>query len=126
MQLKKKCLESLYSVLKENNSLKLSEARIRDEILLELVPYVDKFQADRKKIFETFCDKNEDGTVKPNEKGEFQFSNQEIIPSFTEELATLLEEEVEIKNNESLKIFIESTDYKPKVGETALIDEILK
>lgn len=126
MKLKKQYLETLFATVKGTEGvLNLAESRIRDEFLKKLVEPTDTFIKDRAKIYETFAIKKEDGSLDLVDGNKYQFP-PEKIDEINAELKTLVEEEVEFDTPEKLKEIIEKTDYKPKVGESDIIDEITK
>lgn len=122
MKVKKKKLEVLFNVVKgTEGALSLAESRSRDGFIKPLQDATQTFIVDRNKIYDTFATKRE-------EKGDGMIS-WEIPPEKTEEIKTelsvLLEEEVDIEAPANLKDIIEKTNYKPKVGEAEVIDEII-
>ncbi len=124
MNLKKKHLETTLLLLKgTDGKLSLKEARLRDQFMREIASSYDQFIKDKKTILDTLCDKDAEG--KPDIKdGNYHFA-PELHEQLQSELNTLLEEEVEIKEVKGIKKILENTDYKPKIGESDSIDEIL-
>lgn len=126
MKILKKQLEVLFLSLKgTENVLTLAESRIRDSFIKQVASELDTFYADRKKIFEKFCIKDEDG--KPLVKNDqYNFEN-EVLEELNAEITTLLNEEVSIptEHEVALKVFITKTEYKPKLGEAEIIDQII-
>lgn len=123
MQIKKSYLEVLYLVLKETE-LNLAGSRTRDNFLKKLEDPLNTYYTDRRKIYTEYCNKKEDGT--PDiEDGLYHFKD-EVKETVQEELNTLNSELVELSAPEELKDIIEKTNYKPKVGEVEIVDEILK
>lgn len=112
----------LYLSLRDS-SLKLADARIRDLFLKPLGEALDQFQKDRTKIYEEYCDKNEEG--KPDIKDSKYHFAPGLLSTINDELKTLLDEEVELSPDPKIKAFIESSNYEPKAGETEIIDIIL-
>lgn len=124
MVIKKGNIELLFNVLKgTDGKLSLADARIRDTFLKELIVSNDTFVADRKKIFETFCKKNEDGTPEVT-NNQYTF-DPESTEELSKELGTLLIEEITIENDKVIE-FISLSEYKPKVGESEIIDSFVK
>ena len=120
MNVKKQHLETLYLVVKgTENILNLSESRKRDTFLKPLTEALETFYKERKVIYEKFCDKNEDGT--PNiVENRYTFQNAEEV---NKELTILLEETVELPPLEVS--ILEKSEYKPKIGEAEIIDELI-
>ena len=130
MKVKKQHLEIFFLTLRGTDGvLSLADARIRDAFMKPLGEAVDTMVADRTKIYEKFCDKDEDG--KPDTaEGMYHFS-PDIRAEADAELKTLMNEEadVEIKwgvTPAKIKEIMEKSDYKPKYGEAEVIDEIIK
>lgn len=127
MKLKKRELEITYLVF-GNVEADLAGCRVRDAILKPLKEEVDNFYKERKDIGEKYADKNEDGTSKiENDMYVFPKKDEEKV---NKEFNTLLDEEVEIPEKpgttgQKLKELMEATQYKPKLGETAIIDSII-
>lgn len=124
MKLQKKYLILFYKALSGCNSLSLAEARVRDYFMESLVKEVNTFQADRKKIIENLCIKDESGNPEMLNNIEYQFT-PENGAKFTEEEALLLEEESTMVGMEKLADILEKTDYKPAKGEAREIDIII-
>ena len=62
MKLPKKYLESLYLTVKgTEGQLTLAEARVRDRFIKPVTEALQTFEAERKDIYEKFCNKTEDG-----------------------------------------------------------------
>lgn len=121
MNVKKQHLETLYLVVKgTENILNLSESRKRDAFMKRLTEALETFYKERKVVYEKLCDKNEDGTPSIIEN-RYTFQNAEEV---NKELTTLLEETVELPPFEVS--ILEKTEYKPKIGEAEIIDEIIK
>lgn len=124
MRLLKRNLETVFLAFRGTEGvLSLKEARVRDPFMKELTEVTSRFEVDRKKIYEKFCKKNEDGT--PDTADNKYSFDAEVVEEVNAELATLLDEEVEIEASEGLKEILEKTDYRPKSGETEIIDEVL-
>lgn len=127
MTLQKKELDIIFIALSETKPT-LSEARIRDSFLKPLGVTLDQFNKDKTAIYETYCDKNEDGTPEIVD-GKYHFQNNELEKINTE-LKTLLDEEVDIPTHPSvpgkLKELIENTNYSPKPGEVDIIDSFIE
>lgn len=128
MKLSKKYLEVFFYTIKGTEGiLSLSESRIRDSFIKPLAEATETYLKDRTKIYETFCMKKEDGTpdlLVQEKTTSYQFP-PERLDEINKELTTLSEEEVDLDVPEKLKEILEKTDYKPKTGESELIDEIL-
>lgn len=124
MNLLKSQLEVFYHTVKGTEGvLNLAEGRIRDSFMKPLTEALKTFEEDRKVIYEKFCTKKEDGTPDVDD-GNYHFDPKEI-PEVNKELQTLLDEEVELSTPTGLKEILEKTEYKPKVGESEVIDAIL-
>lgn len=123
MTLPKKHLEVFFNALRETEGvLSLSEARKRDPFMKIVGDHLNSFYTDRTKIYETFCDKTEEG--KPDIKdGKYHFA-PELLEQINGELVTLADEEVELTIPEGMKDILDKTTYKPKFGEVEIIDEI--
>lgn len=124
MKISKKHLELLALLVKEVE-LNLADARVRDSVFKQLVDHITEFGEAKKKIIETFCNKDEDG--KPLiEDNKYSFKT-EVIDDLNKEFDVLVGEEVEIKldSTDKLKEIIEKTSYKPKTGEMEQIDTII-
>lgn len=118
--MQKKHLELAYTLLSQTE-LNLAEARIRDTFIKELSAKLESFYEEKKKIIETLADKDENGA--PIIQGEmYKMTNMD---TFNQELNTLLSELVSLEVSDQVKNIIRKTNYKPKVGEMELIDEIL-
>ena len=118
--MKKEYLEILHKVLTKTD-LGLSDARVRDNFIRDLEKHLDIFYSDRKKILETYCNKDEDGKpIVTDDK--YIFSEIEEV---NKQIELLVAEEVDLKLSEAVKAFINKTNYKPKVGEVDIIDKIL-
>lgn len=132
MTLKKKYLTIFYKTLAEGksdvarNHISLADARVRDGLATKIIyGLLNEFEMARKKIYEEFAIKKEDGTV--DMKGtEYQFK-PEVLEELTNEIKLLEDEEVtfEVADPDKIKLFINNTKYEPAVGETILIDELL-
>lgn len=126
MKIQKKYLEVLFCAVRDCTGLGLVEARVRDSFLLEITPAVDKFFVDRKKIYEHFCNKKADGTPDLLEGTKYVFA-PEVTKEINEALEVLFAEEEEIAVTDgTIAKFISATEYKPKVGESKMIDEIIE
>lgn len=124
MKIKKSQLEALYQALKGTEGvLSLKEARVRDAFLKPLTEVFGAFEQDRLKIYHQFCNKNDDGTPAIQDN-KFHFK-REVVAEMNAELNILNEEEVELDAPENLKDLIEATTYKPKEGESAVLDDII-
>lgn len=123
MLIKKSSLEVLFLASKEIEKITLSEARIRDSFIKPLSVTLQSFYDDRKKIYDTFCLKKEDGTPDLKDGDKYQFPKD--TTEADNELKTLLSEEVEVNFPAGIKEILEKTSYSPKVGEVEVLDEIL-
>lgn len=122
---KKSQLETLFSLTKGTEGvLTLPESRIRDAFLKPLLAVTQTYLEDKTKIYMTYCFKNEDGIPKLKDGDKYEFA-KDVIEPVNEELATLLDETIELEIPEKLKEILEKSEYKPKVGEAEIIDEIL-
>ncbi len=128
MQIKKKYIEVLFKAVKGYKTEKMSEARIRDSFLRDLGVQVDQYSKDKTVIFEKFCAKNEDDSLKktdlPDGKVNYIFE-KEKLPELAQELTTLNDEEVEVNLTPQIKDFIENSKYETEPGESLSIDEVL-
>lgn len=126
--MQKKYLELFYKTLANTNP-KLAEARIRDSVLKDIKEEVDKLTADRLKIYETLCDKKEDGTLDKKDNGDgsflFSFKEQGKMEELIKEVETLVNEEIDIKISPKVKEFLPNTNYGFMNGEVELFDELL-
>lgn len=123
MTIEKKYLELFFATLQKTTPV-LADARVRDAFIKKLTPEVQSFFEDRKKIFETFCIK--DDKDKPViENGNFTF-DPSVYPELEKELLTLLKETVEISVPKEIKSIIQSTSYGFKTGEVEIFDELIK
>lgn len=126
MKIKKQLLEPLYNLTKGTGGvLSLSEARKRDVFFQELEKIVARFDEDRQKIYKAFCIKKEDGTPDLKDGDKYQFPVDKVEEMNTE-LENLYAEEEEIETAQDLKLILEKSEYKPKINESVLIDEVLK
>lgn len=124
MNLEKRYLETLFLLVKGTEGvLNLAEGRIRDRFMKGLTETVKTFEEERKVIYEKFCNKHEDGSPDIAD-GNYHFDPANI-PDVNKELETLYSETVEIQTPAEIKDFVERTEYKPKTGETEVIDTIL-
>lgn len=129
MKLKKKHLELTITLI-DKTELSLADSRIRDRSIKALLEQYKTFTEEKGKVLEKFCDKDEEEkpitTALENGSVQYTFTGEGALDNVTKEINTLLEEEVDIEgDNTKIKEFIEATNYKPKVGEMELIDEIL-
>ncbi len=123
--MKKSQLLVLYQAVKGTEGvLNLAESRQRDAFLKPLTEATQTFEQDRKTIFEKFCDKKEDGT--PDVTNDLYSFSAEVQKDLNAELNTLLQESVTLECPESLADWLERTEYRPKAGETAVLDEIIE
>ncbi len=124
MKIQKKYLEVLYKTIKGTEGvLTLAEGRIRDNFMKPLFDATEQFENDRKKIFEQYCVKEEDGTPKIIDSN-YHFSKDEA-EIVNKEVTTLIEEDVELPEEPRIKEIIERTQYKPLMGESEMIDTII-
>lgn len=125
MKIDKKYLEILVNVLRETDGvLALKEARIRDSFLIPLSDAYNQFVQDRVKVYEHFCDKNADGTPDISDN-KYHFKN-EVLEELNKELGDLHAETVELDIPPGLPVMLELSGFKPRLGETALLDEFLE
>jgi len=129
MKIKKKLLVLFYLTLAQSKPATLAAGRVRDMLVTPSKPLFEslkEFEEARKKIYEEFCDKDEDDKPIVNDN-QYRFSKPENAIKQRDETTILEEEEVELSivYPEIVKALIESTGYEPKVGETETIDEIL-
>lgn len=125
MTLKKQHLETIFSFVKgTEGSLTLAESRARDIFIKPLLEVTKTYIEDRNKIYLAFCNKNEDGTPNLIDGDKYEFP-KEKLDEINKELITLAEEEVEINTYAITKEILDKSEYKPKLGETEVIDEFL-
>lgn len=128
MKVKKIHLEVFYNTVRGTEGvLGLADSRIRDAFLKPLGEATDAMVKERVAIYEKFCDKKEDGTADTH--GEQYHFSKEVLPEANKELELFAKEEVEVPfvwgvTAEKLKEIIEKSTYKPKYGETEIIDEL--
>lgn len=123
MKVKKQYLEILFSTLKgTENSLSIAESRKRDAFLKELAPKLDNFYKERSFIYETFCDKKEDGT--PDIRDDQYRFDPAKLEEINSELETLGNEEVSI--DLPINGILEKSEYRPKLGEVEIIDKLIE
>lgn len=94
--------------------LDFAESRVRDKFLKSLAPEIQSYYEARNKLLISLAEKIE------GEENRFN-----LTPKFLEEEKILNEETIELPDEPKLKDFIELSDYKPKIGEIDLIDNIL-
>lgn len=124
--IRKDHLEVLFQALKgTENVLSLTGARIRDLFLKKVTIELDTFYADRRKIYDKFCTKKEDGS--PDIKNDLYTFPKEAVLEMQKELDIFNAEvvELEVPFASEVKGIIEKTEYKPKQGEAEMIDTIL-
>jgi len=124
MQIKKKILEPLLKTLQGTEGLlDFRTSRIRDKFVLELIEITNRFLKDKSKIINLFCKRDEnDKPIMIDNK--FQFK-EEDIEEINKELVTLYEEKENIEFPEEITEIIKKSNYKPLIGETEMIDEII-
>ncbi len=123
MKVKKQHLEILFSTLKgTENILSLPDSRKRDAFLKALSSELETFYKERTVIYETFCDKDENG--KPDIKDDKYHFAPEKFDEINGELKTLGDEEVTI--DLSITGVLEKSEYKPKIGEAEIIDKLIE
>lgn len=126
MKIKKSQLLPLFLTIKgTEGKLNLAESRIRDSFLKNLLDETKKSESEKSIIYNTFCLKNEDGTPLFVEGNKYEFP-KECLDELNKEMETFYNEEVVIDVPANLKEMIEKSDYNPKIGETEIIDELLK
>lgn len=125
MTIKKSYLETLFLFTKgTENVLNLADSRLRDTFIKPLFEITKVYIEDRNKIYLEYCLKNEDGSPELLDGDKYQFPNEKL-EEINKELEILGNEEVEVGTHEKLKEILEKSEYKPKVGEAEIIDEIL-
>lgn len=137
MKLKKSQLTLFYKVLAEGRTdaakdhTSLADARIRDGLASrQLFDVLKDFEEARKKVYETFCNRKEDGSVEFDKAGNYTFKitgKPSPLDQMAKERDILEAEEVEIKVEKPVQIMklMENTAYQFKVGETVQLDEII-
>ena len=129
MKISKKYLEICAKLLKDCDP-SLADGRIRDRFYKTLIEDLKTYYEDQEKILIKFCEKDSDENpiIRTNEKNEKTYTfSPENAPKVEEEILKLNKEQTEISCDqpEKIKELIENTTYKPKVGETIIIDELL-
>lgn len=128
MKLKKLYLEILFNFAKGTEGiLSLSESRARDSFMKPLGDALNDFYKQREAIYQHFCIKNEDGTVKWINGNQYEFLKTDV-EAINKELVVLSDEEVDVNftdNPGQIKTILEKSDYKPKVGEMEVFDQII-
>lgn len=128
MKLKKSSLEALFSLTKGTEGvLNLQESRVRDSFIKPLQEVTQTYFDDRNKIYLEFCNKKEDGSPDLLEGDKYQFPKDKL-EEINKELLTLADEEVEVNTTDNpaqIKGILEKSEYKPKVMEAEVIDEVL-
>lgn len=124
MTLEKRYLETLFLLTQgTEGQLTLKEARTRDAFMRPVREVTQTFEADRRVIYEKFCDRNEDGTPDTS-NDKYKFKNA-IVAELNDEISILASETVAIDTPEGIKEILEKSDYKPRIDETEHIDHIL-
>lgn len=125
MKIKKLHAEILFATIKgAEGILSLADSRIRDAFLKDFVEDVKTYLNDKSGIYQTFCKKDEDGNPALVDGDKYEFEKKDL-EEINKELLILSEEEIDVPACDKLKEFIEKSEYKPKVGEAEIIDEIL-
>lgn len=119
--MKNKHLQLTFKVL-EATELSLAEARVRDAFIKDLVDNLKTLDENRLKIVKKLADKDEKGEA-IIEDNNYKVTDREAL---IKELEILAEELSPIVISEAVKKLITESNYKPKIGEAAEIDEILK
>ncbi len=115
MKIKKSCLEVFEKVLVgTENVLNFVDARVRDSFLKKVVEQRATYIDERNKLLISLGIKIE------GEEDRYKFT-----PEYLKEVEILDVEEIELPDEIKIKEFIEISEYKPKVGEIDIIDEIL-
>lgn len=130
MKVKKQNLEVFFKVLRGTDGvLSLQDARVRDAFMKPLGAAVDTMGAERNKIYDKYCTKDEDGNPDTTD-GRYKFE-KDIVEEVNAELALFMEEVVDVPYEwgvgaTKLKEIVDKSQYKPAYGEAAQIDEIIK
>lgn len=125
MKIKKSQLEILFNFSKgTEGALNLSESRIRDKFIKSLSETTQEFYDQRDEIYKHFCIKDEQGNPALKDGNKYEFP-KDILDVINVELSTLGDEEVEIDTPEGIKEILEKSEYKPKLLEAEIIDELL-
>lgn len=129
MQVKKSQLEVFFKTLRATEGiLSLADARVRDAFMKPLGVAVESMAEDRRKIYEKFSIKDEEG--KPDtQDGQYHFP-QDIVEEVNKELELFSQEMVEIPftwgvTASKLSEIMEKSQYKPLYGEADTIDEVI-
>lgn len=132
MILKKGLLTVFYKTLETRKPVKFSVARVRDALIKNVFDILHTYENDRKKIYEEYCTKGEDGKplITNNQysfKGDTDEKTKENVENVIKEVEILDNEEVEIAvaNQPIILDCIENTEYKPEAGEVELIEELI-
>lgn len=124
-QIKKGSLEVFFNLTKgTEGALNLAESRIRDTFIKSLSEVTQTYIDDRNKIYVAFCIKNEDGQPDLVDGDKYKFP-KEKRDELAQELETLFEEKVELDTPVGLKEILEKSEYKPKLLEAEVIDNII-
>lgn len=125
MKIKKSNLVPIFLFVKgTEGTLSLKESRERDIFIKPFFEVVKTYEQDREKIYKEFCIKNENGEPDLKDGKSYQFPTEKL-DELNKELETLNTEEVEVNVYALTKEVLEKSEYKPKVGETEIIDEFL-
>ncbi len=126
MKLKKSQIDLLLKTI-GNSHVVFAEARLRDSIGKTLVELYEKFEEVRLTICKELATKNEAG--EPVEKEGMYIFTDEARVTLKEKVGVLMDEEVDIPlksvDAARLRRIVEVTEYKPEVGEVAMIEDIL-
>lgn len=127
MKIKKQNLEVLFNLTKGTEGLlTLAESRLRDAFVKPLTEQTKEYLNQKEDIYKHFCLKNEEGFPALLEGNKYEFP-REKLDEINAELETLGEEQVEVNTIDTaqIKAILERSEYKPKLLEAEIIDNII-
>lgn len=110
-------IDNLLSIKPFLQQLAGMEMRARDGfIVLRMLKVLDKeyeiIEATQRKLYDNYCEKNEDGTYRTNEDGNLLLK-PETISEFNEEITTFLATEIEVDCDKLSINLIEELQFSP-------------
>lgn len=127
MKIKKNHLILLLNVISKIKKISLSDARIRDVVIKQLIEHSQQLEKDRIVILEKFSEKDKDGNSKKRQEhgNEVYDIPEKNLEKISKEMTILFDEYVEIiSDTAKLKVLVEKTEYIPEFGEVEIIDDI--